>query len=55
MIQGGAVENTYPPIIGEFSSNGVNNDLKHYKGVISMARTIIPNSATSQFFIVHKG
>ena len=54
MIQGGAVENTYPPIIGEFSSNGVNNDLKHYKGVISMARTIIPNSATSQFFIVHK-
>src|SRR5690554_748463 len=54
MIQGGIVENTYPPIIGEFSSNGVTNDLKHYRGVISMARTIIPNSATSQFFIVHK-
>lgn len=54
MIQGGSLDSTYPSIVGEFSSNGVDNDLKHYKGVISMARTSIPNSATSQFFIVHK-
>ena len=38
-------------IKGEFSSNGVINDLKHTKGVISMARTNIKDSATSQFFI----
>ncbi len=54
MIQGGIVLNTYPPIKGEFLSNGVVNNLKHHKGVISMARTAINNSATSQFFIVHK-
>ena len=54
MIQGGIVNNTNAPINGEFSSNGVANDLKHVKGVISMARTSDPNSATSQFFIVHK-
>lgn len=54
MIQGGSLDSTYSSIVGEFSSNGVDNDLKHYKGVISMARTNIPNSATSQFFIVHK-
>ncbi len=42
---------TYPPIKGEFSSNGVNNNIHHAKGVISMARTFMPNSATSQFFI----
>lgn len=54
MIQGGIVNNANAPINGEFSSNGVANDLKHVKGVISMARTNDPNSATSQFFIVHK-
>lgn len=40
-------------IKGEFASNGVQNDLKHTRGVISMARTMEPNSATSQFFIMH--
>lgn len=54
MIQGGIVSGTFPPIKGEFNSNGVKNELKHYRGVISMARTMAPNSATSQFFIVHK-
>lgn len=39
------------PIVGEFSSNGITNNLKHEIGVISMARTNDPNSATSQFFI----
>ncbi len=53
MIQGGAGKGT-ASIKGEFASNGVENDLKHEKGVISMARTSIPDSATSQFFIVHK-
>jgi len=61
MIQGGGFTDdepgikerptTYPPIKGEFNSNGVKNDLKHKKGVISMARTFIKDSATSQFFI----
>ena len=41
-------------IKGEFESNGVNNPLKHSRGVISMARTYMPNSASSQFFIMHK-
>jgi peptidyl-prolyl cis-trans isomerase B (cyclophilin B) len=41
-------------IKGEFSSNGVKNDLKHVRGVISMARTSVPDSAGSQFFIIHK-
>lgn len=39
------------PIKGEFTSNGVQNNVKHKRGVISMARTGDPNSATSQFFI----
>lgn len=39
------------PIKGEFASNGVQNNIKHKRGVISMARTGDPNSATSQFFI----
>jgi len=39
------------PIKGEFAANGVKNDLKHTPGVISMARTMDKNSATSQFFI----
>ncbi len=41
-------------IIGEFSSNGKKNDIKHERGVISMARSQPNNSASSQFFIVHK-
>jgi peptidyl-prolyl cis-trans isomerase B (cyclophilin B) len=40
-----------PSIKGEFASNGVENNLKHELGVISMARTSDPNSATGQFFI----
>lgn len=59
MIQGGDPEGTgcggpgYS-IKGEFSQNGVENDLKHTKGVLSMARSMSPNSAGSQFFIMHK-
>ena len=41
-------------IKGEFSQNGFKNDLKHSEGVLSMARTMIPDSAGSQFFIMHK-
>ncbi|HBA37528.1 MAG TPA: peptidylprolyl isomerase [Firmicutes bacterium] len=41
-------------IKGEFSSNGVKNDISHLRGVISMARSNAPDSASSQFFIVHK-
>ena len=41
-------------IKGEFKSNGVDNHLKHEKGVISMARSMDPNSAGSQFFIMHE-
>jgi peptidyl-prolyl cis-trans isomerase B (cyclophilin B) len=51
MIQGGMVNDTSCQIKGEFTSNGFSNDLPHYKGVIAMARTSDPNSATSQFFI----
>ncbi len=40
-------------IKGEFSSNGVKNDLKHTRGVLSMARAMMPDSAGSQFFIMH--
>ncbi len=46
---GGADEN----IVGEFAANGYKNDLKHTRGVISMARAYNPNSASSQFFIMH--
>ena len=46
---GGADEN----IIGEFRANGHNNPIKHERGVISMARAMSPNSASSQFFIMH--
>ena len=59
MIQGGDPDGTgcggpgYS-IKGEFSSNGVKNDLKHTRGVISMARSMAPDSAGSQFFIMHK-
>ena len=59
MIQGGGygtdgnIKKT-DSIKGEFDSNGVNNPLKHTRGVLSMARTMFPNSASSQFFIMHK-
>ncbi len=57
MIQGGDPTGTGTggsdqTIEGEFASNGFENDLKHERGVISMARTSDPNSATSQFFIM---
>ena len=59
MIQGGDPDGngTGGPgyeIKGEFSANGFKNDLKHTLGVLSMARTLIPDSAGSQFFIMHK-
>ncbi|AIO17971.1 Peptidyl-prolyl cis-trans isomerase B [Candidatus Izimaplasma bacterium HR1] len=54
MIQGGIIESNNCSIEGEFSSNGVTNNLSHTRGVISMARTSSMNSATSQFFIVHE-
>ena len=59
MIQGGDPTGTGMggpgyQIRGEFSSNGVKNPLKHTRGVISMARSMQPNSAGSQFFIMHK-
>lgn len=52
MIQGGANPGvSLNPIVGEFASNGYENTISHTEGVISMARTNDPNSATSQFFI----
>ena len=59
MIQGGCPQGTGMggpgySIKGEFSQNGVKNDLKHTRGVLSMARSMMPNSAGSQFFIMHK-
>lgn len=59
MIQGGGYDKDMnimdsEMIPGEFNSNGFTNPLKHTKGVISMARTSAPNSASSQFFIMHK-
>lgn len=60
MIQGGDPtgtgygDNSIPTIKGEFAYNGVANDMKHVRGVISMARSNNPNSASSQFFIVHQ-
>lgn len=59
MIQGGCPKGngTGGPgwnIKGEFSSNGIKNDLKHTRGVLSMARSMMPNSAGSQFFIMHE-
>ena len=59
MIQGGDPEGTgcggpgYG-IKGEFAQNGFENNLKHTEGVLSMARSMMPNSAGSQFFIMHK-
>lgn len=59
MIQGGDPEGTGMggpgySIKGEFAQNGFKNDLKHTKGVLSMARSMMPNSAGSQFFIMHE-
>ncbi|MCI6888421.1 MAG: peptidylprolyl isomerase [Lachnospiraceae bacterium] len=59
MIQGGCPKGigTGGPgysIKGEFAQNGFRNDLKHTAGVLSMARSMMPNSAGSQFFIMHK-
>ena len=59
MIQGGDPQGTGMggpgySIKGEFAMNGVRNDLKHTRGVLSMARSMMPNSAGSQFFIMHK-
>lgn len=58
MIQGGDPEGTGMGgpghhIKGEFASNGIKNDLKHTRGVISMARSMMKDSAGSQFFIMH--
>ena len=59
MIQGGGYDADMNPkesgtIEGEFTANGFENPLKHTKGVLSMARTQVPNSASSQFFIVQQ-
>lgn len=59
MIQGGCPDGTGTggpgySIKGEFSQNGFKNNLKHTKGVLSMARTQVPDSAGSQFFIMHE-
>jgi peptidyl-prolyl cis-trans isomerase B (cyclophilin B) len=59
MIQGGCPlgNGTGGPgytIKGEFARNGIRNDLKHTEGVLSMARSMLPDSAGSQFFIMHK-
>ena len=58
MIQGGdpmgnGMGGSDEKIFGEFASNGFNNPLRHTRGVISMARSQMPNSASSQFFIMH--
>lgn len=58
MIQGGGYdtdmkEHPAASIKGEFTSNGVTNNLKHTRGVLSMARTMVKDSASSQFFIMH--
>lgn len=59
MIQGGDPKGTGTggpgySIKGEFDANGVKNPVKHSRGVLSMARTMAPNSAGSQFFIMHE-
>ena len=59
MIQGGCPDGTGMGgpgygIKGEFAGNGIKNDLKHTAGVLSMARAMNPNSAGSQFFIMHQ-
>lgn len=59
MIQGGCPKGTGTGgpgwnIKGEFAANGVKNDIKHTRGVLSMARSMMPDSAGSQFFIMHE-
>lgn len=59
MIQGGDPTGTgmggsKETVVGEFRANGFQNDLAHTRGVLSMARTNMPNSASSQFFIMHQ-
>jgi peptidyl-prolyl cis-trans isomerase B (cyclophilin B) len=59
MIQGGCPDGTGMggpgwQIKGEFKRNGVNNEIQHTRGVISMARSMMPDSAGSQFFIMHQ-
>ena len=59
MIQGGCPQGTGMggpgyKIRGEFTNNGFTNNLKHTPGVLSMARSMMPNSAGSQFFIMHQ-
>ncbi len=59
MIQGGdplgnGMGGSKNKIKGEFRQNGVDNPIKHTRGVISMARSMMPNSASSQFFIMHE-
>ena len=59
MIQGGdplgnGMGGSKKTIKGEFASNGVNNPIEHKRGVISMARSMMPDSASSQFFIMHE-
>ena len=59
MIQGGdpqgnGMGGSDEKIVGEFAANGYKNDLRHTRGVISMARSMMPNSASSQFFIMHE-
>ena len=59
MIQGGdpagnGTGGSKNRIKGEFAANGINNPLKHTRGVISMARAMDPDSASSQFFIMHE-
>lgn len=59
MIQGGDPQGTGTGgpgycIKGEFGANGFKNDLRHERGVLSMARAMMPNSAGSQFFVMHK-
>lgn len=59
MIQGGCPDGTGMggpgySIKGEFSQNGFKNDLSHDPGVLSMARSMMPNSAGSQFFVMHE-
>lgn len=62
MIQGGGMtvfgdelkEKPAEEIKGEFASNGVENNLKHVRGVLAMARTPVPDSASSQFYIIHQ-
>ena len=58
MIQGGdplgnGMGGSEKKLVGEFRANGFNNPIKHERGVISMARAFDPNSASSQFFIMH--